>query len=248
MSKDFPLGKKFYVMRHAETEDNKSGVVSGSGREPELTEKGKQQAVDAREILERINQPINLIVTSALKRTKDTAKIICDTGSMRDVPRIVDEGINERAYGEAEGMSEVEVRKLKSHNAQIAGSEEKNVARERAVAAVKRSIAVRKNIDGDKTTLFITHGGIVARLLGVALGGEEAVDKMKKYGDLIGRGHAVKNCGIYEFTTPKTAGGEWEVNELMLDNNKQIKRDSVQKQVTIFQKIASRSSELGVNL
>lgn len=245
MSEDFPLGKKFYVMRHAKSVDNDDGVVSGGGRDPKLAMQGREEAIKVREILERINPPLNLVVTSELERTKDTGQISCDTDLLRHIPRIVDAGINETFQGKAEGMYENKLRELKNQGIKIAGIESKDDTRRRAIAAVK------KNIDGDKTTLFITHGGIVARLLGVALGGEEAVDKMKKYGDLIGRGHAVKNCGVYEFITPKEAGGKWEVNELTLDNNKQIKRDSVGEQVTAYKLITARSpisSELGMKL
>lgn len=232
MSEDFPLGKKFYLMRHGQTKDNKDGLVSGGGREPKLTKQGRQESAEVREIIQLLDQPINLVVTSELKRTKHTAKIAFNVNSMRDIPRIEDSGINEIARGKAEGMSEDKLRELKSDGTSIEGEESKEKVRNRAVEAIK------KNIDGDKTTLFVTHGGIIARMFGVALGGEEAVDMVKKYGDIIGS-QSIKNCGVYEFVTPKKPGGEWEVNELTLDRGK-IKAVPIREKIENYKLLTSR--------
>ena len=199
MIKDFPLGKTFYVMRHAETDDNKGGLVSGSGREPSLTENGKEQAVAVCSVLEKLNPPINLVVTSEMGRTKETADIIFDD----TIAKIIDAGINERSYGSADGISEQERQKLKASGA-VSGEESKEDVKNRAVEAVKR------NLGGDKTPLFITHGGVILRLFGIALGGEKAVDKIKN------AGRKPKNCAVYEFKTPEALGGKWQVSLLSL--------------------------------
>lgn len=215
MSGGFPLGKTFYVMRHAETDDNSKKIVSGSSREPELTENGRFQATRVRALLEMLEIPINCVVTSAMKRTRETAIIACDSPIFCDLPQSIDNGINERAYGAMEGLSEQNRLELKQKGKISEGEESKERVMVRTVEAVKR------NIEDKKVPLFVTHGGNILRLLGVAMGGEEAVDEIKKKGGFAG------NCALYEFVTPRIKGGQWQVNLLTLGENKEINRGKI---------------------
>lgn len=232
MSEDFPQGKTFYVMRHAETDDNLKGVASGSGREAKITENGKKQASYSGDIIEKLENPVTNVVTSKMERTKETGRIAYNRDSLRNIPHSVDEGINERAYGVMEGFSEKRRREFKLTGGVVDKEESKEQLRNRTVAAVKR------NIDGEKTPLFITHGGSILRLLGVALGGEKAVDELKKHG------RVAENCALYEFITPEKKGGKWQVNLLALDENKDIKRSPVTVQKSKLESLVRDSEQV----
>ena len=88
---------KFYIVRHGQTNWNKKGKIQGK-TDIELNEEGIEQAKEVRKILEKY--PIDVIVSSPLKRARKTAEIINET---KKVPIIFDKGIEERGYGEFEG-------------------------------------------------------------------------------------------------------------------------------------------------
>lgn len=198
-----PLGRNFYMMRHAQSEDNANKVVSGSGRATNLTEEGRRQAVEVRELLVQI--PINRVVTSEMQRSIDTAKLACD-----HLPCSQDSGLNERAYGAAEGMSDRQRQKLLTVSGGIAGEESKDDLRIRTIEVIAKDLGGRDGIP-----LFITHGGNIRRVLAEIFGGEDAI---KKKGDF------AANCGLYEFIAAKIDGEKWEVNILTLGDNKEINR------------------------
>lgn len=86
-----------YVVRHGETNYNKLGLLQGFSDIP-LNETGEKQAIDAKKKLE--NVAIDLVITSPLVRTKQTASIIIGN---RNVRTITDDRIIERNLGMLEG-------------------------------------------------------------------------------------------------------------------------------------------------
>lgn len=66
--------KKIYYVRHGESQANVDGIIAGSEHEAPLTEKGKDQARKAGQELK--DKKIELIVSSPMERTRDTATII----------------------------------------------------------------------------------------------------------------------------------------------------------------------------
>ena len=56
-----------YVLRHGETEENKTGIMQGN-METKLNEKGRNQALSAREKVK--NAHIDLVICSPKLRTK----------------------------------------------------------------------------------------------------------------------------------------------------------------------------------
>lgn len=234
MSEDFPLGKTFYVMRHAETDDNLKGLASGKAREPKITENGVGQAICAGEILKKLNNAVGIVVTSEMERTKETARIACDNGDLRNITHITDAGINERAYGIMEGFSEKRRREIKKVGGFVDGEESKENLRKRVVNTVKN------HLNGDKTPLFVTHGGAILRLIGEALGGENIVDRLKEQERL------AKNCDIYEFTTPSKKGEKWTVNLLTLDENREINRRNIEMAKRIVNRSNGNRNGIGI--
>ena len=64
---------KIYVVRHGQTNWNVKGKIQGKS-DIELNEKGIEQAKELKELIK--NYDINLIISSPLKRAKQTAEII----------------------------------------------------------------------------------------------------------------------------------------------------------------------------
>ena len=65
-----------YFVRHGESEANQRGIFAGQKEDSVLTEKGKEQARATAQEIENENLKIDKIVSSPLKRTKETAEII----------------------------------------------------------------------------------------------------------------------------------------------------------------------------
>ncbi len=225
MSEDFPPGRKFYVMRHAQTTDNLEGRTSGKLSEPLITEGGIEQAKYAGSILKKLENPIDIVVTSSKIRTKETGRIACDNDVMSNLPHIIDDGISERDYGKADGLPEKIRREIKLVGGFIDGEESKESIRNRALKTV------RNQLEKNSTPLFVTHGGVVLRLIGAALGGEKVVDRLKEQGRL------AKNGDVYEFVTPSKKDEKWQVNLLSLGENKEILR----KKVEVVKRISKSS-------
>ena len=88
------------VVRHGESEYNKSNLVCGIS-DSKLTEKGLSQAIRLKEVLSTYK--FSVVYTSPLIRAIETAKII--TGN--NIAQIViDERLIERNYGDYEGCDE----------------------------------------------------------------------------------------------------------------------------------------------
>ena len=94
---------RFYIIRHGQTNWNKKGKIQGK-TDIELDEEGIEQAKEARKILEKY--PIDVIVSSPLKRARKTAEII---NEVKKVPIIFDKAIEERGFGEFEGKVRTEI-------------------------------------------------------------------------------------------------------------------------------------------
>lgn len=87
-----------YVTRHGQTDWNVQKKVMGRCDEP-LNEVGLRQAEETRNIL--LDKKIDLIISSPLKRAKQTASII---NRDRNIKIIYDERIIERDFGKMEGL------------------------------------------------------------------------------------------------------------------------------------------------
>lgn len=85
-----------YVVRHGETLWNVEKRVQGITDIP-LTEKGINEAVELHDLIKSLN--IDIVISSPLKRAKDTAKILVDD----KLPINIDDRIKERDWGMNEG-------------------------------------------------------------------------------------------------------------------------------------------------
>lgn len=93
---------KLLLTRHGQTDWNVAGKIQGV-TDIELNETGVKQAQETKEKL--LNQKIDVIISSPLKRARKTAEII---KGERDIPLIIDDGLKERCFGKFEGKTREE--------------------------------------------------------------------------------------------------------------------------------------------
>ena len=90
---------KIFVTRHGETEYSLKNVVCGS-TDCKFTERGRKQAQDLAEKLNKRSSQIDIIYSSPLIRARETAEIISGVIS---VPVVVDDRLREQNCGAYEG-------------------------------------------------------------------------------------------------------------------------------------------------
>ena len=90
---------KLLLTRHGQTDWNVAGKIQGT-TDIELNETGKIQAKETGKKL--LNYDIDVIISSPLKRAKNTAEIIRGD---RDIEILLDDGLKERCFGEFEGKT-----------------------------------------------------------------------------------------------------------------------------------------------
>lgn len=96
---------KLFLVRHGQSQWNLENRFTG-WQDVDITELGKQEAVRAGKILE--HERIDIAFTSKLIRAQHTLNIILQTINKTDPPIIIDEALNERAYGTLEGLNKAE--------------------------------------------------------------------------------------------------------------------------------------------
>ncbi len=90
--------KRFYIIRHGETDLNKNGIVQGRGIDADLNEKGISQGDAFFELYQNI--PFDKVYTSCLKRTHQTVAKFIEKGISWEQLS----GLDELAWGKYEGL------------------------------------------------------------------------------------------------------------------------------------------------
>jgi uncharacterized phosphatase len=145
-----------YLVRHGETDWNRERRIQGSTDIP-LNETGRRQAVRAGQLLAR--RRWDGIVSSPLSRASETARIIASEAGLPD-PELLD-GIVERSYGEAEGLTEAELSDRFPDDVWVPGRESREQVASRVIPALvglaERSLGRR--------FIVTTHGGVIRAVL-----------------------------------------------------------------------------------
>ena len=104
---------KILITRHGQTDWNVLGKIQGQ-TDIELNDNGRQQAKETGELIK--NENIDIIITSPLKRAKETSIIINENFN---VTIIEDNRLMERNFGKSEGLTKDDRRKLKEINPEV---------------------------------------------------------------------------------------------------------------------------------
>lgn len=176
---------KLLLTRHGQTNWNVAGKIQGK-TDIELNETGIKQAEATREKL--LNEKIDVIISSPLKRARKTAEII---GKGRNIPIIIDKEIEERAFGEFEGMKAKEFDFDGIWNYKLNKQYEGVECIEDLFKRIENFLNKIKEEYKDKTVLLVTHGGVTVPIRVILEGISEEM--------MVIRTLAIENCEVKEY-------------------------------------------------
>ena len=102
--------KNLILVRHGQSEWNQKNVFTG-WENPGLTQKGREEAKLAGILINNLKIKFNYLFTSALVRAQVTGTIILDNVNQENVKIIKNKALNERFYGDLQGLNKDECRK-----------------------------------------------------------------------------------------------------------------------------------------
>lgn len=149
---------KIYLVRHGQTEANYEGRMQGKSDQYSLTEAGVRNTKKLRERLK--DKPLDLCITSPLKRTWETAIILVgDRVYIEEDSRLI-----ERDLGEFEGKSRTEYDAKKYWDYEL-NSGDRGVEKVRDI--ISRSEDFLKELKEkcpDGNILIVSHGAVIRAL------------------------------------------------------------------------------------
>jgi 2,3-bisphosphoglycerate-dependent phosphoglycerate mutase len=97
------------LVRHGQSEWNKLNLFTG-WKDPDLTEQGITEAIEAGNILAAEGLKFDIAFTSVLQRAEKTCQHILDGVGQSDLETIHDQALNERNYGDLAGLNKDDAR------------------------------------------------------------------------------------------------------------------------------------------
>lgn len=104
------MERTLVLVRHGQSEWNLKNLFTG-WRDPDLTEKGHEEAKAAGRVLADRGMKFDIAYTSVLQRAEKTCQHILDAIGQSDLETIHDEALNERNYGDLAGLNKDDARK-----------------------------------------------------------------------------------------------------------------------------------------
>ena len=101
---------KLVLLRHGESKWNLENKFTG-WKDVELTKKGEKEAKNAGKIINSLGINFDYLYTSALIRAQLTGSIILSEINQKNVNIIENKALNERFYGDLQGLNKDECRK-----------------------------------------------------------------------------------------------------------------------------------------
>ncbi len=98
------------LVRHGQSEWNLKNLFTG-WRDPDLTEQGVAEAIEAGRVLKAEGLKFDIAFTSVLQRAEKTCQTILDGVGQPDLETIHDQALNERNYGDLAGLDKDDARK-----------------------------------------------------------------------------------------------------------------------------------------
>ena len=102
--------RNLILVRHGQSEWNQKNIFTG-WENPGLTQQGREEAKLAGILINNLEIKFNYLYTSALVRAQLTGSIILDNVNQENVKIIKDKALNERFYGDLQGLNKDECRK-----------------------------------------------------------------------------------------------------------------------------------------
>ncbi len=158
------------LVRHGESQWNLENRFTG-WVDIDLTPKGEEQA---RQVGRRLKgQKVDLLFTSVLKRAIRTADLACAEAGFLALPTERDQALNERHYGDLQGLNKDEARKKfgeeqvhqwrRSYDVNPPGGESLKTTLDRVRPYFEAKI--RPALEGGKNVLIVAHGNSLRALI-----------------------------------------------------------------------------------
>jgi 2,3-bisphosphoglycerate-dependent phosphoglycerate mutase len=161
---------RLILLRHGQSVWNQENRFTGFV-DVDLSEKGKEEAKAAGEKLR--GQHLDVVFVSALKRAIHTADIALEAMGQKDLARVAHAALNERHYGDLQGLNKDEMRKKygaeqvhiwrRSYDVAPSGGESLKQTCERVIPYFKSAILPRLKRGED--VLIVAHGNSLRGLL-----------------------------------------------------------------------------------
>lgn len=103
------MNRTLVLVRHGQSEWNLKNLFTG-WRDPDLTEKGVAEAIEAGQALKAEGLHFDIAFTSDLVRAQRTCQLILDEIGQGDLETIRDQALNERNYGDLAGLNKDDAR------------------------------------------------------------------------------------------------------------------------------------------
>ena len=97
------------LVRHGQSEWNKKNLFTG-WKDPELTDLGVEEAIQAGNILKEKEINFDVMFTSDLLRAQETGRLILEQMNQSEISIIKDQRLNERNYGDLAGLNKDDAR------------------------------------------------------------------------------------------------------------------------------------------
>ena len=186
---------EIFITRHGQTGWNVLGKMQGK-TDIELNDVGRGQARETGELIK--DKKIDLIITSPLKRAKETAESINENF---DVEIIEDDRLMERGYGTFEGMTKEDRQELKEKYPEIKyiWSYNQNIKFQDVEPMREFCIRIYSLLDEvvekykDKNVLLVTHGGTSVPIKFYFM--KLSLDKLDENNEIKG----LNNCEVISF-------------------------------------------------
>lgn len=164
------MGTKLILVRHGQSVFNLENRFTG-WQDVDLSELGTEEAKHAGEKLKAFK--IDVVYTSVLIRAKHTYQIIKDIAGLQGLPVIENKALNERGYGDLEGLNKSETAKKfgekqvyiwrRSFDIAPPGGESLKNTYDRVIPYFLEHI--KKDLDNGLTTLIVAHGNSLRALV-----------------------------------------------------------------------------------
>ena len=160
------------LVRHGQSEWNAKNLFTG-WRDPDLTEKGVEEAAQAGKTLKQAGYNFDVAFTSDLQRAQKTCTLILDALGLGGLNVIRDQSLNERDYGDLAGLNKDDAREKwgdeqvhiwrRSYDIPPPGGESLKDTADRVLPYYQASIKPRL-LDGE-TVLVAAHGNSLRALV-----------------------------------------------------------------------------------
>jgi len=104
------MERTLILVRHGQSEWNLKNLFTG-WKDPDLTEKGVEEAIAAGKILAERNIKFDIAYTSELIRAQRTCQYVLDGVGQSSLETIREQALNERDYGDLAGLNKDDARK-----------------------------------------------------------------------------------------------------------------------------------------